>query len=117
MAYLRPGDAFWISGPHRNGRGTWRPGKRGGWQPRAWTSHPDDPDSKLIRPREGLVTEPHHYEHPLFVDFGRRFVVEEVRNCGPFVTVRVNVPEFPLQYIWINAAKDGKDWVRQRGRA
>ena len=50
--------------------------------------------------------------------------MEEVRNCGPFVTVRVNVPELelPLQYIWINVAKGGKDWVLvdladDRGRA
>ena len=63
------------------------------------------------------MTEPHHYERPLFVEFGRRFVVEEVRNCVPFVTRSVNVPDFPLQYNWINVAKGGKGWVRQRGRA
>ena len=101
---LRRGDAFWVTGPP-NWRGgpSWWPGKRGRWQPRAWSGHPDDAASVRI------------YPDVAWVDFGQRFVAREVVHTERFVTARVQVGVSGVLDVWINVAKDGVEWVRTRG--
>ena len=97
---LREGDAFWITGPGNR----WRGPHQGGWQPRAWSSHPDDPASERVT------------QDVVQVDFRRRFVALEVYHSGRFVSARVHVRD-GAPCVWINVAKDGVDWVRQRRMA
>ncbi len=104
MAALRVGDAFFITGPpDRNGLPSWWAGKRGGWQPRAWSSHPDDPASELLKTDD------------MYVDFARRFVVHELHHSERFVSARVQVGPYGAngRDVWLNVAKDGTDWVWQ----
>ena len=96
-----PPDAFYITGPQASGSGaaTWWPGKSGGWQPRVWSSHPDDATSEMVRARE------------LYVDFGSRFHALEVRVCARgFLSARVEVG---CRCVWLNVAKNGRDWARR----
>ena len=98
MASLSVGDVFEISGPG----GTWREamvrrGRANGWQPRAWSSCPGDPNSEAVGPES------------LYVDFMARFEALEVRTSRRFVSARIEVNG---RYVWVNVAKNGKDWVR-----
>ena len=101
MTELAAGDAFYMTGPQAGGSGaaTWWPGKSGGWQPRVWSSHPDDATSEMVRAPE------------LCVDFGSRFLALEVRVCARgFLSARVEVG---CRCVWLNVAKNGRDWVRR----
>ena len=90
---LGVGDYFRYVGP----TGRWTPASRGGWQPRAWTSHPGDPASRPIR-REELV-----------LDFANAFRIEDLVQGQRFVTARVTVGG--RHDIWLNISKDGWPWV------
>jgi hypothetical protein len=94
MAFITPvvGDYIQITGP----RHRWRPGHLGGWQPRAWSSYPDDPESELVRERD------------LHVDFSATFQVLEIRTSRRFITARIAIGE---ANVWTNVAKDDVAWV------
>ena len=120
MDSLACGDAFWMTGPVRRGRPTWCSGKYWGWRPQAWTSHHDDRMSQRVS------------EELWDIDFGRRFVAEEIHHSTLFVTAKVAVSGgvilatsaaegcFPYNYIWINVAKWSNkgwdDWAKLAGR-
>ena len=104
MVNIGPGDRFVITGP----RQLWNPSKVGGWQPRAWTSHPEDPDSKPIRSNE------------VWINFGQEFVALEVRACARhrFQSVKVDVNFWRGdvwacdRQVWINVSREGQPWAR-----
>ncbi len=92
------GDQFVIIGPPWS---RWYPGKRGGWQPKFWWGHPDDPTSAPVVPTE------------LFIDTSGTFTVTDlhVQDSGPrFVSVQIWVDGYR---VWTNVAKHGVPWARQ----
>ena len=94
--FLAVGDYFEIAGPD-----DWRPGSRGGWQPRVWSSYPCDPTSGLVDPAD------------LYVDFGGRFQALEIREGikrgSRYRAARIDVHGV---HVWTNIAKDGVPWAR-----
>ena len=95
MLDIAAGVTFRITGP----RDCWWPGKYGGWQPRVWTSHPDDAASELVRAQE------------LYVDFSNTFKALEVRACARgFVSARL---EIAGRFVWLNISKHGTPWVHR----
>ena len=89
------GDLFEITGPSDH---PWRSDRQGGWKPRLWSSYPGDPKSRSVRANE------------LCVDFTERFLALEIRKSPRFVSARIEVDGLS---VWLNVAKDGKDWVRR----
>ena len=112
MVSIAPGDRFVITGPPSHQ--PWYPGKVGGWQPRAWTSHPEDPESKLIGSNE------------VRIDFGQEFVALEVRTMEVdfarprFQSVKVEVDVWRgnvhvcERQVWINVSRDEQPWALVR---
>ena len=94
---IHAGDTFRITGP----RNCWFPEKRGGWQPRAWTSFPGDPASRQVRRRH------------LAIDFSRPFVAIEVRDAAwGFRSAKVEAIRGSGQEAWINIASNGILWAQ-----
>ena len=95
---IHAGDTFRITGP----RNCWFPKKRGGWQPRAWTSFPGDPASRQVRHRH------------LAIDFSRPFMAIEVRDVNwGFRSAKVRASNDSEQEVWINIASKGIPWVQK----
>ena len=86
LMVLSVGDSFRIVGPYE----TWWPGKAGGWQPRAWSSHPDDFASSLIR------------SDMIWINFSESFEILELYDTERFLSAKVNIGP---QYAWINVAR------------
>ena len=90
------------------------PGKVASWQPRAWSSHPEDPESKLIGSNE------------VRIDFGQEFVALEVRTMEVdfarprFQSVKVEVDVWRgnvhvcERQVWINVSRDEQPWALVR---
>ena len=93
----RVGELFVITGPNQ----CWRPEKRGGWQPRAWSSHVDDPASSVIRKRD------------LEIDFSQEFRIMNLRRGRRFLQAQVVVssPHAGDLRVWINLEKDLVPWA------
>ncbi len=92
------GDQFAIVGPPWS---RWYPGKRGGWQPKFWWGHPDDPTSTPVLPTE------------LFIDTSATFTITDIhiQNSGPrFLAVQIQVDGY---HVWTNVAKHGVPWARR----
>ena len=94
MANMQAGALFYYTGPP--GSTTWRSGSVGGWQPRAWTSHAEDPHSRVVTAGE------------LRIDFADTFCAEEVRHSTRFTQARVALPG---GQVCMNVAKAGVPWV------
>ena len=85
---------------------------RGPWQPKAWTSHPEDASSEPVDPKD------------CFIDFSVPFTIMEVRVGFRFWScrVRLGMVDGLAFHGWINVAKlkwvdDGQrlawqPWVR-----
>ena len=84
------GDYFKYVGPD----GRWQPGRRG-WFPRAYTSSPSDPRSRLITAED------------FFIDFTQTFRIEELVSEEGFETARVVVMD---RDVWLNIRKLDSHW-------
>ena len=112
MASIAVGDYFVITGPPGNAGRQWRNGRRGAWQPRLWTSHPDDRSSSVVR----IAT--------FKADLREMFVARAIRISEHFVSAEIAVrgtsqrAGTEVRSLWLNVAKrDGpesvwEDWVR-----
>ena len=87
------GDYFKYVGPD----GRWQPGGRG-WHPRAYTSRPSDPMSRLITAED------------FFIDFTQTFRIEELVWGHGFETARVVVRG---RDVWLNIRKQDATWVEK----
>ena len=85
------GDYFKYVGPD----GRWQPGRRG-WFPRAYTSSPSDPRSRLITAED------------FFIDFTQTFRIEELVWEDGFQTARVVVRD---HNVWLNIRKQDSRWA------
>ena len=85
------GDYFKYVGPD----GRWQPGRRG-WFPRAYTSSPSDPRSRLITAED------------FFIDFTQTFRIEELVWENGFETARVVVGG---RDVWLNIRKQDSRWA------
>ena len=92
------GDQFAIVGPPWS---RWYPGKRGGWQPKFWWGHPDDPTSTPVLPTE------------LFIDTSATFTITDIhiQNSGPrFLAVQIQVDGY---HVWTSVSREGVPWARR----
>ena len=108
-------DCFIICGPAGLcGRDAWWPGKMEGWQPKAYTSHPADPASRVVPPTV------------MWIDFGGRFWADEFHTAPEvdgsvrLIAAKCKVKgEDPMsgrvmrRTVWINVYGNGQCWARR----